>query len=257
MSRMYDGSECYIPQEAINEGICWVDGIGYALIHPYRYYYITSEGDVISTYKENPRYVKEWHTNHGHLYVDLSENGVRERRLVHRLVAEAFVNNPNNYPIVRHLDDDPKNNYYKNLAWGTMADNHSDMVSNDHDYRKEVYCYETDTTYRTCREAARDLGVSFPAVTTCCKGIAHTCSGMHLCYKEDLNEKLNDPEWLKERSPYKPIIAISPEGEWIQFPSRKAAAEAIGIHDSCISNVMSGKIKQTHGWRFKEVNSNA
>lgn len=50
------------------------------------------------------------------------------RRSVHRLVAEAFIPNPKNLPLVRHLDDDPSNNRVKNLAWGTQTDNMQDCI---------------------------------------------------------------------------------------------------------------------------------
>lgn len=54
--------------------------------------------------------------------------GRGNRRLVHRLVAEAFIPNPNNLPLVRHLDDNPRNNRVENLAWGTQTDNMQDCV---------------------------------------------------------------------------------------------------------------------------------
>lgn len=54
--------------------------------------------------------------------------GRGNRRLVSRLVAEAFIPNPNNLPLVRHLDDNPSNNHVNNLAWGTQTDNMQDCV---------------------------------------------------------------------------------------------------------------------------------
>lgn len=54
--------------------------------------------------------------------------GRGNRRLVHRLVAAAYLPNPDDLPLVRHLDDNPRNNSYKNLAWGTQTDNMQDCV---------------------------------------------------------------------------------------------------------------------------------
>lgn len=48
----------------------------------------------------------------------------------HREIAKAFIPNPDNLPIVRHLDDDRSNNVIENLAWGTQKDNHNDAVRN-------------------------------------------------------------------------------------------------------------------------------
>lgn len=47
---------------------------------------------------------------------------------IHRLVAKTFLPNPNNYPIVRHLDGNSLNNKVENLAWGTQKDNMQDAV---------------------------------------------------------------------------------------------------------------------------------
>lgn len=79
--------------------------------------------------------IKDWPTNHGHRYVDIHVDGKKKRVYVHRLVAEAFCENRNNYPIVRHLNDDPEDNYADNLAWGTQIDNVHDMKRNGNAYK--------------------------------------------------------------------------------------------------------------------------
>lgn len=66
----------------------------------------------------------------GHLGFCLFENGKAHYVYLHRLMAMAFIPNPDNYPIVRHLDDDPKNNDLENLAWGTQRHNWDDSVRN-------------------------------------------------------------------------------------------------------------------------------
>ncbi len=61
--------------------------------------------------------------NVGYRQVTLSTaTGVKYRK-VHILVALAFIPNPNNYPVVMHLDDDTENNCTQNLKWGTQQDN--------------------------------------------------------------------------------------------------------------------------------------
>ena len=49
-------------------------------------------------------------------------------------MAEAFIPNPDNHPIVRHWDDDPSYNVIENLSWGTQKDNMHDAVRNGHYY---------------------------------------------------------------------------------------------------------------------------
>ena len=55
--------------------------------------------------------------NKGYLRVKLSKNGKGKNVSVHRLVAEAFIPNPNNLPQINHKDENPKNNNVKNLEW--------------------------------------------------------------------------------------------------------------------------------------------
>ena len=68
--------------------------------------------------------------NHGHKAIKIHKKNKSEQKYAHRLIAEAFISNPNNYPIVRHLNDDPSDNCIENLAWGTQKDNHNDAVLN-------------------------------------------------------------------------------------------------------------------------------
>lgn len=59
-----------------------------------------------------------------------SRNGNLSKNVkIHRLVAEAYIPNPNNLPVVMHLDDNPLNNKVSNLKWGTQKDNVRDAIS--------------------------------------------------------------------------------------------------------------------------------
>ncbi len=71
----------------------------------------------------NDSYRKPRLTNSGHLQVHLHKDGKIAPHLVHRLVAKAFVPNPNNFPEVNHLDGDKTNNKSSNLEWVTRIDN--------------------------------------------------------------------------------------------------------------------------------------
>lgn len=63
--------------------------------------------------------------NKGYLRVSLCENGVRSVKKVHRLVAEAFIPNPEKYDCVNHKDEKKTNNESTNLEWCTVAYNNS------------------------------------------------------------------------------------------------------------------------------------
>ena len=94
-------------------------------------YQVSNYGNVRSFINNRHGVCDGWHilkpqkNQRGYLTVCL---GRGNRRLVSRLVAEAFIPNPNNLPLVRHLDDNPLNNHIDNLAWGTQVDNMQDCV---------------------------------------------------------------------------------------------------------------------------------
>ena len=59
----------------------------------------------------------------GYLIVNLRRFNRSKMRYVHRLVADAFLDNPNNYPVINHKDENPKNNRVDNLEWCTQKYN--------------------------------------------------------------------------------------------------------------------------------------
>lgn len=61
----------------------------------------------------------------GYKTVSLTKDGKAKTMFVHRIVAEAFIENPNNLPMVNHKDEDRTNNFVENLEWCTVAYNNT------------------------------------------------------------------------------------------------------------------------------------
>ena len=102
-------------------------------------YEVSDEGNVRHTSRK--RNLKLWVEQSGHVTTSISLNGVQKRERVHRLVANAFIPNPNNEPFVRHLNDIPGDNRVENLAWGDASSNGLDAVRNGvHPLAKKTHC---------------------------------------------------------------------------------------------------------------------
>lgn len=86
-------------------------------------YAITDEGKVISYKYNEPREMKTWYQKSGYENIKLSKNNSTTHKLIHRLVAEAFIPNQNDLPEVNHKDKNPKNNNVENLEWCTRIEN--------------------------------------------------------------------------------------------------------------------------------------
>lgn len=99
---------------------------------------------------------------------------------VHRLVATAFVPNPNCLPCVRHLDGNPGNNHADNLAWGSYKQNEHDKkrhgtwwlrmggsVLNEEQVKEIRLRYEAGERQR---DLATEFGVSRPTITRAING---------------------------------------------------------------------------------------
>lgn len=204
-----------------------------------------------------PRYLSFYTNKHGHFYVDLAKNdGTKKKCLVHRLVAEAFLPNPEGLPYVCHKDDNPQNNELSNLYWGTAHGNHFDAWANGGYFHKPVYCYETDTTYENAVDAAYDMNVCNSSMSACCHGRVSHVNGYHFCFLNEKEEKMaNLDEWIgRDYSPLKAVIATNVStGEELYFESRKAAAEFLNIPDCGISSAITGRINSTHGWAFRNA----
>lgn len=83
--------------------------------------YVASKNGSLRKEKEKIR--KTHLDKYGYLYVILCKQGVSEKMLLHRLVAEAFLPNPNALPVVNHKNEKRDDNRVENLEWCTVQYN--------------------------------------------------------------------------------------------------------------------------------------
>ena len=128
------------------------------------------------------RILKQGNTGR-YMAVVLCKNKIKKMRLVHRLVAEAFIPNPNRYPIINHKDENPSNNHFNNLEWCTTKYNLSygtAMIRRAKSKSKPILqlTMSGDVVRRwNSGEEAKKEGLSKGNICMCCKGIRRHYKG--------------------------------------------------------------------------------
>ena len=103
----------------------WRDIVGYE-----GYYQVSEFGD-IKNVKTNKIRKTRINSKHGYIDVDLYKDGKCSWKRINRVVAEAFIPNPDELPVVLHLDNNKINNHYTNLKWGTISENTKQAFDDD------------------------------------------------------------------------------------------------------------------------------
>ena len=124
----------------------------------------------------------------GYLKVTFSKNGKTDNILVHRLVAETFIPNPDNLPQVNHIDENKENNRVDNLEWVTAKENINYGTHNERAAKtksKPVLQLSLDGNlireWSSTQEAGRN-GFDHSAVCRCCNGKQKSAYGFKWCY---------------------------------------------------------------------------
>lgn len=123
----------------------------------------------------------------GYMRVNLYKNGKMYTRFIHRLLAEAYIPNPDNLPHIDHIDRNVKNNALSNLRWASRETN-----QRNRSVCRGVINLDTGEEFLNTAEAAESLG-DVPAnrksamisIGKCCRGITQTAYGMRWCYSDE------------------------------------------------------------------------
>ena len=134
-------------------------------------YIIDEYGNVFSITLN--KYLSKQIDKDGYEYVTLFKNSISRKFKIHRLVAEAFIPNPNNYPVINHKDENKLNNNIDNLEWCTV---HYNLTYGTKNIRsaiargKKVECIETGKIYNTITEASKETGMARETIRRMLKG---------------------------------------------------------------------------------------
>lgn len=127
----------------------------------------------------------------GYLVVSLFRNGKSKRFFIHRVVANAFLSNPNDLPQVNHKDEDKTNNKVSNLEWcdAKYNTNYGSCIEKRiAPQRKRISQYTINGTYvqsfASMADVERMFGFNHSAICMCCKDFTKTTYGYKWKYAE-------------------------------------------------------------------------
>lgn len=178
----------------------WKDVTGYEGL-----YQVSDQGNVRSLNWRGSKGTKNlWLKPHnkGYLQVELAKNGVRKTFTVHRLVANAFVPNPDKLPVINHIDEDKQNNRAENLEWCTHKRNMEAFYENHplanahtrvprfgkHKCRlmrrivQKTIDGEEVKVWDNSRQIFLETGMSDWSISECCRGNRKTAYGFKWQY---------------------------------------------------------------------------
>lgn len=211
------------------------------------------------------RVLKPIDNGHGYLRIGIQINGKRTKKLVHCLVAQTFIENPDNLPQVNHKNCNRADDRVSNLEYCTTSYNRQYQEKFGEGLGKSIFAVNLKTLkvsrFRSQNEASRLLGVDNSTITKVTKGELKQTGGYW--FKEDDsngieidNDKLND---IVDGMPFKgKVFAVNLNTLKVsRFESQTEASRKLGIFKQSINMVLKGKLNQTGSYWFVTADDKA
>lgn len=178
----------------------WKDVVGYEGL-----YLISSFGRIVylKRAKWSTRLMKPFRSNkhrkQSYLHVKLTKDGEARHFTIHRLVALAFIPNPDNYPCIDHIDGNGENNTVDNLRWCTRSMNNMNPISRERQskshlgkiqskkVRKAIVQLENNKVVKIfgSMTEAENAGFQHSCISLACRGKAPHHKGFQWMYLSD------------------------------------------------------------------------
>ena len=218
-------------------------------------YSVSTQGEVR---KDTTNYILSQSSQQDYKFVGLIINGKQKRMRVHRMVALAFIDNPDNKPYVNHINGNRSDNNVENLEWVTPSENTQHAVDTGlfkSGRARAVVQYnlngEQMATFESASEAARQTGGSQSKITMCCRRQRDSANDYQWRYYDDIQDV---QKIEKKFITGKKVAQCDEEGNILKiYPSFKEAARAVNGTSSAISRVCSGTNIRHKGYKWKLV----
>lgn len=226
----------------------WRDVVGYE-----GRYQVSNLGNVKSTIfsKKGKEYLLSLLNGKDYLLVKLRKDGKGKMHRVHRLVAEAFIDNPNNFPVVNHKNWDKHDNRVENLEWCSYSYNNSYLPTKAKKEKakklkanwqdgagkifakpKRIICVETGEIFNSISAAARFAKVEQSNISRALLGRQRTAAGFHWKYADEESKNIGTLS-----------LASGKITEWLPVHEVNRGVFATGIFDLSDLRKMKGKIR--------------
>lgn len=153
-------------------------------------YFVSDVGDIYSLFGSALFKLKLDLSNNGYLRATLYKDHKRNKKSIHRLVAEAFIPNPENKPQINHKNGDKKDNRVENLEWVTQSENmlHAYSVLGYKGHDPKIVLQIKDNMviaefYSAC-EAYKQTRINRGHICDCCRGERNFAGGYQWKYKQ-------------------------------------------------------------------------
>jgi hypothetical protein len=223
----------YQPLDIPTEVEEWRDVKGYENL-----YQVSRKGKVRSSHKGYWEVLTSVVNRHGYNQYLFHKDGKRKNMRGNRLVAEAYIPNPDNLPFVNHKDENPANDCVENLEWCTAKYNNNygtarQRSSINHSKNRPVCMFNVDGTFirefYNINDAARFVDGAHTCILRCCNNKVFCYKGYIWRYKEDADSVMDAVALYKNSKTTNRKIEVCLNGEVKAFNSMSEAARELKI----------------------------
>lgn len=200
----------------------------------------------------------------GYEHIELNINGKAKKHYIHRLVAEAFIPNPNDYPVINHKDENPANNCADNLEWCTQKYNvnygnciekrkQNRKPKNTEDYVNSVKVYQFDldgnfiAEYGSGNEAGRATGLRGSSITRAAKGDRRQYAGYYWSTEKEFSFQREIKSILRKGA----LLKCDESGNVVKRYETPQELKADGYNQIQVNRVCRGERKTYKGYTWK------